>query len=677
MDNGTGEISRHTVYITKNGSVNGAAAGAAAGGGDPVLYAEPGENLYRLLRRSGVVINAPCGGKGRCGKCLARIAPAPSAAPASSVSSAHAAAPAPLPPPSPEETALLSDDLLRDGYRLTCCINVECDLAVALTSNTSATAKIATSGIINTNNAPFDPYVKKYAINMAGQSLEAQIPDAEQIVIALNGQYPARRGSRGLYQPDMRAAILPDVYSDIEILKKISYAASCDKGRVTCVCAGGRIIGVEPGDTGARCFGAAFDIGTTTIAGYLYDMTDGGSAAVTSALNPQAKFGADVITRINYTTTDINGSDEMRSCLLRELNNMLEQLAASAGIGTEEIYSVYIVGNTTMLHFYMGLPAGKIAAAPFIPVTTGVCVLAKRQSGLNINDSAVIMCLPGVSAYVGADTLAAALACGMDESNEVNILIDIGTNGEIFIGGNGAFHACSTAAGPAFEGASISGGVGGIEGAVDSVNIDPDGDISFTTIGNAGAIGICGSGLVDLIACLLRSGIIDETGRLLDCDEAEENGVPGPLCDRLVARDGGARVFRLVSADGVSAFKDIDITQRDIRELQNAKAAIAAGIKTLLAKAGFVADDIGSVFLAGGFGNYISVQSALDIGLIMREFDGRIVPAGNAAGAGAVGALLSDRSLERLTDMAEKTKYVELSASAEFTTAYVDCMIFE
>ena len=287
------------------------------------------------------------------------------------------------------------------------------------------------------------------------------------------------------------------------------------------------------------------------------------------------------------------------------------------------------------------------------------------------------MCLPGVSAYVGADALAAALACDVDLSEKANMLIDIGTNGEILIGCRDYLYACSTAAGPAFEGANIRCGVGGVEGAVDSVQINAEGEVACTTIGGAAAIGICGSGLVDAVAQMLKYGVVDETGRLLDAYEAEEAGAPAALLNRFIELSDGGRAFMLLPAGASAAPDGVYITPRDVRELQNAKAAIAAGVRTLLSAAGLGAGDVGCVYLAGGFGNYIRVQSALDIGLIMDEFDGRITPAGNAAGAGAVAALLSDGAAARMLKMSRMARYVELSSSPAFTDAYIDCMTFE
>ena len=661
MDSGINDGAMHEVKVLGGATQFSGDATMPAGEGIDTakenesikIYAEHHENLLHLLRRSGIDIASPCGGGGRCGKCLVRV-----------VSSA-----ADMLAPTLAELKFLPDELLSEGYRLACFLEVAGDLTISPAAPPAAKAKIITAGL--GISLPLDPYMRKFAVDIKSQTLSEQVPDAELIAIALAGSFPE------FINPGV--GLTPNVYSDIQILKTLSGALSDGEGRVTCICSrsGGRIFGIEPGDTSGRCFGVAFDLGTTTIAGYLYDLSNGREIAVASMLNPQAKFGADVITRINYTLSGAGRQDEMRECALEGLNSLLARLTSLGGVASNEIYCAYLGGNTTMLHFFMGLPAGKIAAAPFIPVTTSLCYMTKQQSGLLIGESGIAACLPGVSAYVGADALAATLACNMDESDEISILIDIGTNGEIVIGGKASLYACSTAAGPAFEGASISCGMGGVDGAVDTVRIHPDGEIAYSTIGDAAPAGICGSGLVDAIAQLLKLGIIDETGRLLDADEAADEGSPSALCDRLVKLDGGARAFMLIPATDASAHAGIYISQRDIRELQNAKAAIAAGAMTLLSKAGLSAGDVSHVYLAGGFGNYINVKSAVEIGLVMRELEDRIIPAGNAAGAGVSSALLSGQAVGRLLAMSDKTRYIELSASAEFTQNYVDCMIFE
>ena len=414
-----------------DGGSDGSDAARGGGGGGLMLRSAHRENLLRLLRRSGISIAAPCGGSGLCGKCVVRI-----------VQDARG-----LPAPTMAEAKFISDDMLNNGFRLACFYEVIHDITIELASAfATAAAQIITSGLKIT--LPLEPHIRKHAVKIKEQTLKNQSPDAEHALEALAELYPIY-ATGGSLERQQSISIAPNFYADIDILKKLPGCIHEGCGEVTFVCAsGGQILGVEPGDTSAICYGVAFDLGTTTIAGYLFDMTDGREAAVASTLNPQAKYGADVITRINYASSATDATDAtdrrcaMRNSAIEGLNSLLERLCLLGGVNTADIYSIYLAGNTTMLHFYMGLPADKIAIAPFIPVTTSLCYIPQHQSGLAINCSGTVACLPGVSAYVGADTLAAALACNMDESDEINILIDIGTNGEIVVGGSACLYAC-------------------------------------------------------------------------------------------------------------------------------------------------------------------------------------------------------------------------------------------
>jgi uncharacterized 2Fe-2S/4Fe-4S cluster protein (DUF4445 family) len=436
---------------------------------------------------------------------------------------------------------------------------------------------------------------------------------------------------------------------------------------------------------GRRHYGIAFDIGTTTIAAYLCELSSGAIVEALSAMNPQARYGADVISRISHAMQGPAGAADMHGAIADALNGLISRFIRNNGIDREDIGAACAAGNTTMLHFLMDLPAAGIAVAPFIPATTDMHVLAAAELGLRISRNGRLICMPGVSAYIGADTVAAALACRLGRRGEIGLLIDIGTNGEIALGCRDWLLACSTAAGPAFEGANIRNGVGGVEGAIDTVRIGAGG-FAVTTIAGGAGIGLCGSGLVDAAAALLDCGAIDETGRLLDADEIDVPASYGEglaallrtqISERLVRTDDGKDAFLLLDRSRCAAGSDIALTQRDIRELQNAKAAIAAGIKTLIARAGISAGDIGRVFLAGGFGSYINKDSAVRIGLIPSALSGRIEAVGNAAGAGAVEALLSRRSLGEAQKLKGRIEYLELSATPEFTGEYIECMSFE
>ncbi len=433
------------------------------------------------------------------------------------------------------------------------------------------------------------------------------------------------------------------------------------------------IIAVEPGKTVKTLYGIAVDIGTTTIAAYLMDLTTGKKVCVTSLLNPQKAFGADVISRIGYTMENENGLEQLNGLLIQALNICIGMLCKQVEISPTEVYVMTFVGNTTMLHLLLKVNPSNIAIAPFVPVFTSTVSVQTRQIGLEINPQGIAYILPGVSAYVGADTVGAILTAGMYQQASASLLIDIGTNGEIVLGGKNAMYACSAAAGPAFEGANIKNGMGSVNGAINSVSLKQG--ITFTTIGDTKPLGLCGTGVVDLLAELLDLGIVDETGRIDMAWRPNSSGLEH-LCDRIVSMDG-VNAFVLCNADETLSGNQIILTQRDIREIQNAKAAIAAGIRVLVKNAGIGFEDIKNVYLAGGFGSYININSALKIGLIPMELEGRIISIGNAAAQGAIDVLTSKSLLPLAQEISKYINYIELSGSKDFNDYYVDCMTFE
>jgi uncharacterized 2Fe-2S/4Fe-4S cluster protein (DUF4445 family) len=332
-----------------------------------------------------------------------------------------------------------------------------------------------------------------------------------------------------------------------------------------------------------------------------------------------------------------------------------------------------VAGNTTMMHLFTGLPPQHIAAAPFIPVALEPFRVPARDLGLDIAPSGWVYLVPGISAYIGADITAAALACNMAWEEPLSLLIDIGTNGEIMLGNKNGLLSCSTAAGPAFEGATIRDGVGGIAGAVNTVFLHSD-SLKYTTIRDEAPVGICGSGIVDTISSLLYAGIIDETGRIAEADEVKDDKGK-KLLSRLTTHNDAA-AFLLVEAEKTAHGDSILLTQRDIREVQNAKASIGAGITTLIKEMGKTADDVERVFLAGGFGSYIDKHHAIHIGLIPEVLENRIKVVGNAAGSGAIMSLLSREKDQECGEIVGKTRYIELSSSQAFMEDYIDNMTF-
>lgn len=607
----------HTVRIHKKGKI-------------VEVKAQEGAGLLEFLRENSVDVSSPCGGNGRCGKCRVMVDGLNEK-------------------PSAKEKDLLGDKALAKGYRLACYNKVNSDLDI-YADGAMEEAKIVTAG--KERAVKLEPVINKKFAKLNTPDIHDQVSDLERVLSIV--KKPKAVNSIGLIR------MLPDIVRE-------------ENFNVTAVYLEHRLIAVESGDTSKQLYGIAVDIGTTTIAAYLYDLTSGKKLDVYSSLNPQRKFGADVISRIDYTISSKKALAEMNKVIMDCMNQIVKYFAAAHKISRTDIYAVTFVGNTTMMHFLMKVSAKNIATSPFIPATTRLHKFKARELGLFINPQGYAIVFPSVSGYIGADTVAATLSCGMYDREKISLMIDIGTNGEIVLGNNKWLYACSTAAGPAFEGANIRNGVGGIKGAIDRVYFSAD-KLEMTTIGNEKAVGICGSGIVDAIAGMLSRGIIDETGRIVD--EEELGNLPEDYTQRLIEIEK-MKAFLLLKSEECAVDQDIAITQKDVRELQNAKAAIAAGIKTLVKRAGISMGDIDRVYLAGGFGSYINIDSALAIGLLPGELKGRIESIGNAAGAGAVEGLLSGKMLEETEDIKERIKYVELSASPDFVDEYVECMMFE
>ena len=402
-------------------------------------------------------------------------------------------------------------------------------------------------------------------------------------------------------------------------------------------------------EAGRRCL-AAFDIGTTTIAGYLLDGADGRTLAVESRMNPQAQYGADVIMRANYALE--HGTEALSMCVRKAVNEMLGSLAEDAGIRREDVFQVCVVGNTCMHHLFLGISPASLVHAPYTPAVSERLVLNAGDYGLDVQRKAELLMLPDIAGYVGADTCGCLLTLRQDLKDEISLMIDIGTNGEMVLGNKERLVTCSTAAGPAFEGAKIECGMRGAAGAVDHVKFE-DGKWSYTTVGDKPAVGLCGSGLIDLVAGLLDAGMLDENGVLSSGQEK-----PG--------------VFVLVPKEQAGTEKGVYITQKDIGEVQLAKAAIAAGIQMLEKQLGIMEDQIDSVYIAGAFGNYMDPVSAGRIGLFPETLVRKVKPVGNAAGEGAKIALVNEREMLEMDELVRKIDFVELAASADFQDYFID-----
>ena len=419
-------------------------------------------------------------------------------------------------------------------------------------------------------------------------------------------------------------------------------------------------------------YGFAFDIGTTTLVAYLVNLETGEIKGTLSELNEQRAYGADVITRIAYVMDNPDGEQVLHKLLVHQISAMLETLLQSREVAKETICAMSFAGNTTMMHFLMGLNPQSIAVAPFSPVFTQVYCGMAGKLGFDYHAQCPVYLLPSISGYIGADVVAGILACALNDENKIQLLVDLGTNGEMALSKNGKLLCCSVAAGPAFEGAKIRCGVGGIEGAIDTIVFE-NGQLQVHTIGNQQPIGLCGSGLVDAVSMMLEYGIIDEGGRLTDLEEWDEQALC--LSDRLQALNG-EKVFVLSEKNDLS--KDvIFLSQQDIRELQLAKAAVHAGLITLLDHQGVTFDQIDEVWLAGGFGNKININSAIRIGLFPKALASKMRPAGNTSGIGSIMTLLSKECRERCEQIKQEAQYLELSGLPGFNDTFVQSIGFE
>ncbi|MCR4435308.1 MAG: ASKHA domain-containing protein [Clostridiales bacterium] len=603
--------------------------------GNREIFASEGDTVMDAIRGSGADFDFPCGGKGRCGKCRVRI-----------VGGADS--------PSDGEKEFLDEEEIEAGIRLACFTAIHGDMEVRLYEEKKREHKILLAG---EERAVFlEPLLKKTYVEVAQPTLHDQSSDwkrlKESLALKVNpgGKFKIR---------------LPVLRSLPETLRESQH-------RVTVVTEGEEVLGIEGPDTTRTMFGVAFDIGTTTVVGYLMDLLTGKEMSVVSALNPQAKFGADVITRTNFADQEKNGLEILQTAVVEAIDDLVGEAAEKAGIRRTDIYALTMVGNTCMHHLFAGLNPKYIALSPYVPVTGDALSFDAADFRIHINPAGKVFLFPNIAGFVGGDTVAVILATELDRSGDIKLAVDIGTNGEIVLGFGERLVSCSTAAGPAFEGAQISSGMRGAIGAIDHVYFGDQ--LKYSVIGGVKPEGICGSGLLDVVAGLVRLGIVDANGRILPPDSIT-NPSARPFLKHIV-KNNKANAFLLADQGSTGHGRPIMITQKDVRELQLAKGAISTGIKILMEIYGIRTEDIKEVLLAGAFGNYLDPRSACAIGLLPPELENRIKMVGNAAGSGSKLALLSRSELERASQIAGSVEYVELGAYAGFYDMFVDSLKF-
>jgi uncharacterized 2Fe-2S/4Fe-4S cluster protein (DUF4445 family) len=577
------------------------------------------ESLLACARQLGVGISSICGGKGTCHSCKVQVL-------SGTVSK-----------PTPNEHEAFTSQELKDGWRLACQAYPTSDCKIAVPAESMTTPQRVQVEGLEVKVTP-EPSVRVYRLQLAAPSLEAPQADADRLLKALNQQHKLRC-----------------TRIDIGALRTISDQLRSWKWKSQAVVRNGKVIAILPPKS--RQLGLAIDLGTTKVAGYLVDLSNGQTLAVKGIMNPQISYGEDIISRITRVVKSPDEGVRLQKLAVDAINELSTDLCAEAGAKPEEIVEAVVVGNTAMHHLLLRLPVKQLVLSPFVPAVSQALEVRAGELGLNIPPGACVYLLPNIAGFVGADHVAMLLATDAWQAKETTVALDIGTNTEVSLICKGKITATSCASGPAFEGGHIKYGMRAATGAIERLRIDGD-KIQYQTIDGAPPVGICGSGILDTLAQLYLAKIIDEGGRMT-------NNRPR------VRAYKGQHEFILVDKEERNGKPAITITQHDVRELQLAKAAIRTGIQVLLETSGCPEDDIKEVIIAGAFGNYIDVASAVAIGMLPSLPLKRFRQVGNAAGMGANLALISLKSRTQAEAIASKVSYIELASAPKFEQVFV------
>jgi uncharacterized 2Fe-2S/4Fe-4S cluster protein (DUF4445 family) len=596
----------------------------------------PGQSLLRAAHDHAVEITATCGGRGRCTTCRVRFVQGP------------------VPPPTVNDQVQLGPDLVREGYRLACQAFVADPGTVEVAPPLDERAfqiLDADPAALGRSGIALEPGIAKRLVHVRLPTDEAaQTADLEALATA---------------------AGLPAAAFPLDAVRDLPEALRGAGGEVTVTTFGAVPLAVERGDTTGLAFGLAVDVGTTSVVSTLLELASGEVMASVSSLNPQAPFGGDLMSRIAFAQWSPPNRRKLQSRILGLLNQHVDELARRSGVLPRWIYKVTVVGNTGMHHLLLGIDPTHVGLSPYAAVTRHPIVLPARELFLKVHPQARVCCLPLVAGFVGADAVAATLATRLDESAEVRALVDIGTNGEVVMGTRDRLLACSAPAGPALEGAQVRHGMRGAAGAIDRVEVAGD-DLRVHVIGDGPPRGICGSGIVDALAVALDLGLVDWTGLI----QVEARDRLAPALARRLEQRGEERVLVLVPAGEGAEGREVVLTQEDVRQVQLAKGAIASGVRLLQAVLAVPDAALAELMLAGGFGNYLSIRSAIRIGLIPPLPAERVRYVGNAAALGGQLALLSERERARAAALADRIEHVSLAAHPGFQDLFVDSMSF-
>jgi uncharacterized 2Fe-2S/4Fe-4S cluster protein (DUF4445 family) len=581
-----------------------------------------GGTLLDCARQLGVDLVNLCGGIGSCGRCVVQVV-------AGDVSE-----------PVPDEGEFLSPEQLATGYRLACQTVPMGDCKVRVPPE-SLTAPQRTQVEGEEIQVPPEPMVQTYLATLSPPSLDDLRADAERLTEALAQQH-------GL----TRTAV------DLAILRQLSPRLRDEDWQARAAVREREIVALLPPE--ARPLGLAVDLGTTKIAAYLVDLETGQTLTCEGIMNPQIAYGEDVIARLALANEDSSQAALLQDLVAQAFNGVAAEMCARVGAEPAHIVDSVVVGNTAMHHIFVGLPVEQLARAPYVPAMASALDVKARSLGLCVAPGSYVHLLPNIAGYVGADHVAMLLATEVAQSEDVVLAIDIGTNTEICLANRGTLTSLSCASGPAFEGAHIKHGMRAANGAIEHLRLVED-RVEYQTIGGAPPAGLCGSGILDALAQLYLAGVVDATGRMGEHPRVRETD--------------GLREFVLVGEDEDGGNRPaITFTQKDVRELQLAKGAMRTGINVLLETNKLTADEIDRVIIAGAFGTYIDVASAVAIGMLPRLPLDRFRQVGNAAGIGAKLALISRSKRGEAQALARRIGYVELAADPQFARTFAQAM---
>jgi len=592
------------------------------------IEVEQGSTILDAAQRAGLNINVVCGGQGKCGKCIVYVQSGKTNFDQQKFGQFFTA-----------------DERAR-GACLACQTTVESDLQVFIPESTLIQEqKILIDG--QETAIEFHPSVRKYYVELQPPTISDPSPDLSRLLW-------------GIQKTGGPAA--EKMYAPLEILRKIPailrHSDWKATGTVALVPGGYRLVDVQENNTAQRLYGAAVDLGSTTIVVYLWDLVTGKVAGVASNYNRQISCGEDILARVNFARK--NGLLKLQALATESINAAITTASNTAGIDREDIYEVVVAGNTVMTHMLLGIDPAYMIAEPYVPVVRRALSVSTGRIGIACNTHGGLFVFPAVSDFIGGDIIADILSCGMSDKEEISLLIDIGTNFEVVLGNSEWMFSCAGAAGPALEGGEVLFGMRANPGAIEKISIEP-GTLKpvYTTINGIKPRGICGSGLIDLLAELLCTCVIDRTGRI-------NTSIANPR----IRTNGHFPEYVIEWANGTGIGKDIVITENDIKNLIMSKASVHAACVTLMNQAGINRKEISTIYFAGAFGNYINKKNATIIGLIPEIGIDKIVNIGNGAVTGANIALINRRKRKTLDDIACRIAYIELNAESAFMDEY-------